>query len=85
MEGECTALQTAALPLPALEAGQELDAWGQGCPLAVLGLFPASVQGAEQPQLGRELAHPRNEGSFVVQLVDFGQVSGDRGFGQNCS
>lgn len=37
LEGECTALQTAALPPPVLEAGRELLAWGPGCPLACPG------------------------------------------------
>lgn len=50
--------------------------------LELLSIF---VQGAELPKLGRELAHSQNKDWFVVELIDFGQVNSDRGFGQSAT
>lgn len=50
-----------------------------------LGLLSTSVQWAELLKLGRELTHSQNKGWFVGEVLDFGQVNGDRGFGQSAT
>jgi len=86
VEGECTALQTAALPQLVLEAGWELGAWGWHCSLATqAGALLCFYLRGRTAKPGRELAHPRNEVWFLLQLIDFGQVGDDRGFGTNAS
>lgn len=79
-----TSQENALLLFYMLEAGRELDAWGLGCPpgaqgWALLHFCPLL------PKHGRELTHFQDKDWFVVELADFGQVSGDRGFGQSAT